>query len=269
MNNNSFNNIEKMISTSRLTSYRNSTNYVNGVCNIPKNNKDLIANYVLNAKLSENFYFLLQNLEVSLRNAIYDNFNSHFVGQDFFFLNNLRTSNPNNYDISLEFHSFSCWRMIGAVKYQFHRNRVPVTHGKIISELNFGFWTTLLEENYYTPLIWRQIFKDVFPSFSHGPNIDHDVPIISDKINKIRKFRNRIFHYEPIFNHPDLLTIRDDILEAIGWINADMQKLSKMYDESESIILERKEIRKALNKFNYRNRTASIKKLVKQRYKNK
>lgn len=269
MNNSSFSNIEKMISTNRLTSYRNHTNYVNGICDIPKNNKDLIANYVLNSKLSENFYFLLQNLEITLRNAIYDNFNSYFIGKDFFFLNHLGTHNNSNYDVSLEFHSFSCWKMIGAVKFQLNRSGVSMSHGKIISDLNFGFWTTLIEENYYTPLIWRQIFKNVFPNFPHGSIIDHDVPIVSDKINKIRKFRNRIFHYEPIFNHPDLLTIRDDILEAIGWINADMQKLSKMYDESESIMLEKKEIKKALNKFNYKKRTTSIKKLVKQRYKNK
>lgn len=268
MNNSNFNNIEKMISTMRLTSYRSSKNYINGICNIPKNNKELVTNYILNAKLSENFYFLLQNLEVSLRNAIYDNFNSHFGSIDFFYLNNFKTKDSKNYDISLEFHSFSCWKMIGDVKFQFYKNRIPPTHGKIISELNFGFWTTLLEEKYYTPLIWRQIFKNVFPHFPHGHIIDNDVPIVSDKINKIRKFRNRIFHYEPIFNHPDLLTMRNEILEVIGWINTDMQILSKMYDESDLIMLEKKEIRMILDRFNCKKNNL-IKKLVKKRYKSK
>lgn len=248
MNNSNFNNLENMISASRLSSYKNPTSYTNKICNIPKNNKELISNYIFNAKISENFYFLLQNLEVSLRNSIYNHFNLKFPHRNFFDLNNAMTNNGKNYDSKLEFHSFSCWQMIGSVKHQLRR--ISITDGKIISELNFGFWTKLLEEKHYTPLIWRQIFKDVFPNFPHGTIIDHDVPIVFDKIDKIRKFRNRIFHYEPIFNHPNLLNMRDHIIEAIGWISLDMQQLSKIYDETESILLEKKEIVKMLSNFN-------------------
>lgn len=250
MNNANFNNLEKMISISRLSSYKNSSSYMNNICTLPKNNNELVANYIFNAKISENFYFLLQNLEVSLRNSIYDNFNLRFPSRNFFDLNNSRTNVGSNYNPILEFHSFSCWQMIGSVKYQLRR--IPITDGKIISELNFGFWTKLLEESHYTPLIWRQIFKNVFPNFPHGLIIDHDVPIVFDKIDKIRKFRNRIFHYEPIFNHPNLLNMRDNIIEAIGWISLDMQQLSKIYDETETILLEKKEIARMLNNFSLR-----------------
>lgn len=239
MNQQSFNNLEKAISTSRLSSYKNSSNYLNGICEIPKNNKELLANYILNAKLSENFYFLLQNLEVCLRNTIYDSFNTKFSDKDFFNLVNPNTKNTSNFNKRVEFHSYSCWKMIGTVKYQLNRSKTKVTDGKIISELNFGFCTTLLEENHYTPIIWRQIFKTAFPNFPHGKKVDSDVTIISNKINKIRLFRNRIFHYEPIFNHPELLTLRNNIIEAIGWINNDMKKLSLMYDESKNIILKK------------------------------
>ena len=62
MNNRFFNNIEKSISQSRLSTYHNNSNGTSS--------KEVIINYILNAKISENFYFLLQNLEVSLRYAI-------------------------------------------------------------------------------------------------------------------------------------------------------------------------------------------------------
>ena len=66
MNNKIFLELEKAISNSRLTTYQNFLN--------TSSNEELIKSYILNAKLSENFYFLLQNLEVTLRNAIYDSY---------------------------------------------------------------------------------------------------------------------------------------------------------------------------------------------------
>lgn len=89
MTNSNFNRLEDAISSSRLSSYRNTSSYIHGICSFPKDNRELVTNYVLNAKISENFYFLLQNLEVSLRNAIYDSFDIKFPGQHFFFLHNL------------------------------------------------------------------------------------------------------------------------------------------------------------------------------------
>lgn len=68
-----YNGIEKGLSSSRLSTYQNHSH-----------NADItIANYVLNAKLSEKFYFLLQNLEVTLRNAIYNGFKKHYPTSDF------------------------------------------------------------------------------------------------------------------------------------------------------------------------------------------
>ncbi len=58
-----------IISKSRLSTYNND-----------------ISLYIWNTKLSENFFFLLQNLEVGLRNAIYNAFLKQYPKQDFFYL---------------------------------------------------------------------------------------------------------------------------------------------------------------------------------------
>jgi hypothetical protein len=230
-----FNSIEKSISSSRLSTYKNHS---------ANSSTQLIANYVLNAKISENFYFLLQNLEVALRNAIYDAFMKHYPHRNFFYLN--ETNPRNRYKSRQENHDRECWKMLCGAKYKL-RNVSHINDGKIIAELNFGFWTKLLlsTDNKYTNM-WRTIFVDVFPNYNIVHSIDNDKVVIGDRIDKIRLFRNRIFHYEPIFNYPNLEQIHDDIIEVLGWINKDMQKLSVIFDDFQYIDEEKYFIQKQL-----------------------
>lgn len=215
-----YNNIETSISASRLSTYKN-----NGGSN---DTKLAIANYILNAKISENFYFLLQNLEVSLRNAIYNGFKKHYPSHDFFYLH--ETNSHERYLAKKEKHSRECWKMLCGVKYKLRHNNIH--DGKIIAELNFGFWTELLlsKERNYTNM-WRKIFSDVFPNCPISHSVDSDKVIVGNTIDLIRKFRNRIFHYEPVFNQLNLEQIHNDILTVLGWISSDMQEISILFDE--------------------------------------
>lgn len=219
-----FTELEKSISKNRLSTYRNFLN-----CN---DSCKLIKTYILNAKISENFYFLLQNLEVTLRNAIYDNYTKNpYFKTPFFYLRESNTTKPFN----REFHTYACWKMVGTVKYKLKKEGIVATDGKIIAELNFGFWTTLLEEKYYKTVIWRKIFKDVFPNYPHGKKIDDDVNSVFLVIDKIRLFRNRIFHFEAVIHKDNLTKIHKDILDVIYWLNLDIHKLTKVFDEFELI----------------------------------
>lgn len=255
MNNKIFSELEKAISNSRLTTYQNFLN--------TSSKEELIKSYILNAKLSENFYFLLQNLEVTLRNAIYDSYtNCSQFSKPFFYLREQNTTKPYN----RELHSYACWKMIGTVKHNLQKNSVTVTDGKIISELNFGFWTTLLEENYYKTVIWRKIFKDVFPYYHHTIKIDDDVDQVSTVINRIRQFRNRIFHFEAVIHKNNLQQIHNDILDVISWINPTMYKLTKTFDEYDFL----KEDKKLVDRLIYKMQDhAKIprKKIIKRRKK--
>lgn len=257
MNNFNFTSLEKAISASRLSTYRTLISSTS--------NTKVIENYIYNAKISENFYMLLQNLEVTLRNAIYDSYDSFGFRRAIFDLRNSNTSNRRNYN--REYHSHACWRMIGTVKHHLVQSCITPTDGKIISELNFGFWTKLLEENHYKTILWRQIFRLVFPYYPHSRIIDDDVDIVSDKINNIRQFRNRIFHYEPIINRTNLEQDRNDILEVIGWISPEMQKLSKIYDEYDFLTDEKVRISKLLKGMNSQSlrKSRKFKKLSKKR----
>lgn len=240
MNNEFFNNIEKSISQSRLSTYKN---YGSGLTN-----KEAITNYVLNAKISENFYFLLQNLEVSLRNAIYDSFKTHYSSNNFFFLYETNPRKRNAYS-KKEKHSVECWKMLCGARHNLVSKKISLNDGKIISELNFGFWTSILssKDKRYTNM-WRKIFADVFPNYNIVHSIDSDKVLVGTLINKIREFRNRIFHYEPIFNQVNLNQIHEDIIKVLGWISKDMQELSMTFDEYDLISMEKRHISKQFSK---------------------
>jgi hypothetical protein len=148
---------------------------------------------------------------------------------------------------------------------------IIVTDGKIISELNFGFWTKLLEENRYKTSMWRQIFQLVFPNYPHSGVVDNDVVQVSNKINTIRQFRNRIFHYEPIIDRANLEQDRNNILEVLGWINPEMKKLSEIYDEYDFLTYEKVRISKLLKGIDSDNfmKSRKFKKLLQKRKKHK
>ena len=219
MNNDFFKSLERSISSSRISTYKS-----NGHTEI-----ETIADYVLNAKISQNFYFLLQNLEVSLRNAIYDSFKKNYPNSDFFYL--FENNSFNRYKSKKEKHSRECWKMLCGVKYKL-KHMQTLSDGKIIAELNFGFWTELLisRDNKYTDM-WRRIFLDVFPNYKIKSSIDKDKISIALKIDDIRNFRNRIFHYEPIYNQSDLIKKHIDIFDILTWLNEDMKILNELFDE--------------------------------------
>ena len=234
MNNDFFKSLERSISSSRISTYKS-----NGHTEI-----ETIADYVLNAKISQNFYFLLQNLEVSLRNAIYDSFKKHYPNSDFFYL--FENNSFNRYKSKKEKHSRECWKMLCGVKYKL-KHMQTLSDGKIIAELNFGFWTELLisRDNKYTDM-WRRIFLDVFPNYKIKSSIDKDKISIALKIDDIRNFRNRIFHYEPIYNQSDLIKKHIDIFDVLTWLNEDMKILNELFDEFKNIEENKEEIIKKL-----------------------
>jgi len=207
--------LENIISKKRLSTYNNS-----------------LSLYIYNAKLSENFFLLLQNLEVGLRNSIYNAFNLNYPNKDFFYLyeNNLK----NRYLSKKEFHSRECWKMLCAVKHKLSKQNIPLINDNIISELNFGFWTKILTDKHYSN-IWRKIFSDVFPNKEIDINIDKTKILVAKEFNSLRNFRNRVFHYEPIFNKEPIL-YHKRILYSTKWMSLSLYMISKEFDEFHNII---------------------------------
>ena len=217
--------IKKYISASRLQTYEI-------VC--LNNTKRALKFYQTNIRLSQAFYPLLSIVEVILRNAINEEMSAHF--SDGNWLINQRSGFM--VDPSLT----SIDRHTGLPKHNhFLKNSVQkairkigqgYTQGKIISLSEFGFWTAFFDNYHYRILTGVPI--QIFSRLPQGTNR----AMIFDKLTRIRDFRNRVYHNEPIIFEKDnsgnpyfSLKIANeaytDIEDIFQWLDIDFIKWTK------------------------------------------
>ena len=105
-----------------------------------------------------------------------------------------------------------------------------VTAGKVVAEQSFGFWTSLFDTHHY-----RLIGGIVIHSFNNKPaGINRSA--ISQKLNRIREFRNRVYHNEPICFNGNTIdftyaeNIKNEIYEMLNWIDADLTDYVEYFD---------------------------------------
>ena len=186
-------NLERLLSAKRLGTYYR---LFNG------DKTKAIEYYLLNIKISEAFYPLLANLEIALRNSIHQSFAVRFETENWF--------------ETLEYQDLA--DQVKIAKFKIIKNRQQVSCDKIVAELTFGFWTSLFNKQ-YARLFWRPLmfaFKELDNEQKHRDKIAY-------KLNQVRKFRNRIFHYEPICN--DLFALKtnhSNIIDILNWLDKDL-----------------------------------------------
>lgn len=166
-----------------------------------------IMHYKSNILISESFYPLLAILEVGLRNSIDFQLTQRFGVENWF--------------ESIEFvkiaSRFQIERISEARSNVWAEKKV-VTPGRIISELSFGFWTSLFDTKFEMTL-----WKNLRLSFPNCPKEIRKRRTMSAKFNGIRKLRNRIFHHEAItWNLSVLYSYKIEILEGIEWLDKGM-----------------------------------------------
>lgn len=172
-----------------------------------------IGLYKSNIKLSEACYTSLSILEIALRNAIHDKFSQYFK-DEYWFLNHL--------DESLCNQSKDVANKILA-------SNKEVTSGRIISELTFGFWTSLFNRKYANTL-WKPLHR----VFHQMPPEIRQRAVISPKLNAVRTFRNRIYHYEPVsWDLNELEKHYNNIYEILSWISPNLIIWTKQLDNFE------------------------------------
>ena len=89
---------------------------------------------------------------------------------------------------------------------------------KIVAELTFGFWVTLLNSEYELTL-----WKSLRLAFPYMPKKDRKRKNVSSPCNALRKLRNRVFHHESICWDLDyILDIHSRLVQVLGWMNQDM-----------------------------------------------
>lgn len=176
-------------------------------------NLDLLERYFWNMALSEALYPLLQALEVALRNKIYRALSSRFNTPDWL------TQQP-----SALFQSEQ--DQVTAAVDRIRRTGKQVTAGRIVAELNFGFWTSLFDRRYEQQL-WPRLLLPVFPNLARRLRTRR---MVSTRMSELRRLRNRVFHHEPIWEWHNLQQLHHDLLEAIGWLDVATAETIQLFD---------------------------------------
>jgi hypothetical protein len=206
-----FEDLEKLLSNTRLENY---------YLKFPNNKQKALEFYQLNTQIAESLYPLLSNFEVVLRNSINYSFIIHFKSTTWY-------ENLNYPELTSQ---------INEAKAKIHKKNNQITSDRIVSELTLGFWTSLFNKKYAKDL-WKPLMY-IFPYVDKQTNQRN---IISNKLNNIRKFRNRIFHFEPICNDLQLLKKNHyQILELLDGINKDVLVWTKQIDRFDELFIKAK-----------------------------
>jgi len=174
-----------------------------------------LARYLLNLALCESLYSQLQLCEVALRNQLHRYLSLLIGREDWFHAPGFRPTPWAEQEIR---------KAIERIR----RNDRPVTAGRVVAELQFGFWTSLFEGHYEEHgRLWPAGIKIVFP---HLVKSRHRRKEIKRVLEEIRYLRNRVFHHERIVHWSDLPEQHRSIIEVIGWASPEAQEMARALD---------------------------------------
>lgn len=180
--------IRTSISLPRISTYDNS---------VSMDLSQSLSLYAWNAGVSGSFLYPLHLCEIVIRNSVSEALTAQYgdlwVWNESF-VNSLTSKLKND--------------LLSA-----RGNKPPSTIGKIIPELNFNFWQKMFTSR-HDSRIWINHLETVLPNINTDLSIQENRKLIYQNLDKVRLFRNRIAHHEPIFNR-QLLEDYNSILELI------------------------------------------------------
>jgi hypothetical protein len=183
-----------------------------------------IGHYYINISLSESFYPLLSIFEVALRNSLTRELETMFKASDWYLH---FSGQPGLKDLNKE---------ITRAQRQIANRGEIITDPKVIAEMTLGFWVRMLNVE-FEKILWKDL-RRAFPFMPKAMRQRHNV---SAPLNRIRIFRNRVYHNEPIsWNLTPLLEMRDEVYDVLGWLNKDLPDFARAIDRSD------KELSKAI-----------------------
>ncbi len=174
--------------------------------------------YRINLRVAQSFYPILNLFEIFLRNVIYYQVSAYFSNPNWI----ITEKNGFMSDPSLKTSNFFLKKSVIKAENAVRKRRGKVTAGKVIAEQSLGYWTSLFEKHHY-----RLIGGIVIHCFPNKPATANR-SLINQKLRKIREFRNRVYHNEPIcFNgnrvdFSEAIRIKREIYELLEWIDVDL-----------------------------------------------
>ncbi len=177
-----------------------------------------LARYLLNMALCETLYSPLQFAEIALRNSLHTCLTARFGA-------------PHWYDVVS---SLPSWQMVqlDEARQKLLSNGKAITPGRMIAELQFGFWTGFFNKSHGQTGLGHALASQ---AFAHAPRTERDMKKLDARWKLIRDLRNRVFHHERIIHWTDLDAQHASILEVIGWIAPELRQMAVALDRFTAI----------------------------------
>ncbi len=204
-----FQQIERILHTERIDAYRQ-----DGAGPVLT-----LGRYTLNMAFSESLYPVLQFSEIALRNAIHQAMMTRCQSDAWY---NTQAARLTPWQVD----------QIASAKLSLSKHRKPITPGRMVAELNFGFWTGFFNKAHGQTGIGHYLARIIYP---HAPLTEQNLNKLGVRWQNIRDLRNRVFHHERILHWKDLDARHQAILEIIAWMSPELQNLAKNLDRFASL----------------------------------
>ncbi len=222
-------------SQTRMDAFKDSTRKVNDSATW------IVARYRYSIAVSQALVPALHLLEVTLRNAIYGVVKDHVSGCHGVdiadcWLDWSEADTILNHDPKRTVHSQ--FLRVQAAKRSIQVDGRKLDAGRLIAELNFGFWTGLFAGHYGQrdgvtdpKKLWPDLLPKVFPNL---PTTHSTRTILADHFKDIRRLRNRAFHHEVLWRRRPLVD-EGLIIKTIGWMDAEVAALASEMSTAKEI----------------------------------
>lgn len=184
--------LEPLVSSAKAAVYKN------------QNADDWLGAYKAEITLAKEMFIYLHFLEIFLRNKIAHQFNLDFGD----WLCDARF----NFKFDLKEKE-----KISHVLMSLNKSKKEINSDNVVSNLSLGFWTNLFHKPYTKAWQKNKMIARVFPFLkSH----QRDLKQIQKELEAIRKFRNRIFHFESLssWNFKEMENLIDKFIHGISGV---------------------------------------------------
>ncbi|MDE2975757.1 MAG: hypothetical protein OXU64_13720 [Gemmatimonadota bacterium] len=179
---------------------------------------DSVARYLWNLALCSALQPALHILEVTVRNHLF------------------KVSRRIVDETTLSFDRIPCWldarpsllaererQAVEEAKATIEMRGSPMTEGRLVSALGFGFWVSLCKRPYEQgrtvgPRLWPGLARKGFP---HLPKPMRTRSQVFHALDPLRDLRIRVSHHQAVRDRR-LARSHQDILDTIAWINRDL-----------------------------------------------
>lgn len=199
--------------------------------------------YEANLAVAQAYYPVLNLFEVFLRNSINEQLAIYFTDRGW--IKNQKTGFMADSSLGANF-----WmqkevqgvedkiraKIEASMSSAMDKSKIKINANKIISQLSLGFWTSFFDPDHF-----KLVNGTVLQCFPNKPTAINRGRIIL-MLNRIRDFRNRIYHNQAIcfdetrIDFSKAEKIRDDIFKLLEWMDGDMAKYVNRFDDIDSKI---------------------------------